>query len=333
MINKFKVFLVAVLLGCLLVSSSVVGSASSKPLTLKFAYVLTPASPQTKGVFKFAELAEKYTNGQVEVKVYHSGVLGAERDIMEGMKLGTIDMTNGTAGVLSAFIPKLQILDMPFLFRDHDHVDKVLFGEIGQELLDLLPSAGYVGLSWFEIGFRNASNSKRPIDSAEDMKGLRFRLPEVPPYIEYFKVLGATPIAMNMSELFMAFKTGTVDGQDNAPSHTYTQKTYEAQNYYSVLNYAYGASIIMISQQTWNKLDSAQQEGLLKAAIEAAVFERAVLRAEDEQCLRLMEEAGLVINRSPDMTGFIEAAPKVYETMSQKDWYDEDLVRRIRAVE
>lgn len=328
----FKKILIFMLISCLVVSFSTIGLASSKPVTLKLAYVLTPSSPQTKGVFKFAELAEKYTNGEVKVKVYHSGVLGAERDIMEGMKLGTIDMTNGTAGVLSAFIPKLQILDMPFLFRDHEHADKVLFGEIGQELLDLLPPAGYVGLSWFEIGFRNVSNSKRPINSAEDMKGLRFRLPEIPPYMEYFKALGATPIAMDMSELFMAFKTGTVDGQDNGPSHTYTQKTYEAQNYYSIINYAYGASIIMISQQSWNKLSTGQQEGLRKAALEAAVFEREVLRAEDELCLRLMEDAGLEINRNPDMTGFRAAALQVYETMSQNSWYDAKLVERIKAV-
>jgi tripartite ATP-independent transporter DctP family solute receptor len=332
MVKKLRVFLAVMLIGCLAVSAGAIGLASSKPVTLKLAYVLTPTSPQTKGVFKFAELAEKYTKGQIKVKVYHSGVLGAERDIMEGMKLGTIDMTNGTAGVLSAFIPKLQVLDMPFLFRDHAHADKVLFGKIGKELLNLLPSSGYVGLSWFEIGFRNVSNSKRAVNSAADMKGLRFRLPEITPYIEYFKVLGATPIAMNMSELFMAFKTGTVDGQDNGPSHTYTQKTYEAQKYYSVLHYAYGAGIIMISQQSWNKLNSAQQESLRKAAVEAAVFEREVLRAEDDVCLRLMEEAGLIINRNPDMTGFLKAAPKVYEIMSKNDWYDAELIQKIKNV-
>lgn len=330
--KRTKMSVVAVLALAILVALSAIGQAA--PITLKLAYILTPASPQTKGVFKFADLVDQYTQGQVKVKVYHSGMLGSdERQIMEGMKLGTIDMTNGTVGVLSAFIPKFQVLDMPFLFRDYAHVDKVLDGEIGQELLDLMPAVGFKGLAFFEIGFRNVSNSKRPINSAEDMRGLKFRLPQIPPYVEMFKELGAIPVPMAWGEVYMALKTGTVDGQDNGPSHTYTQKTYEAnQKYYSVINYAYGAGIIMISNQSWDKIPKNLQPAVIKAARDAAKYERELIRSEDALCLNLLEEAGVEVNRNPDINGFRAAAERVYATMSKQPWYDAKLIERIKSV-
>lgn len=324
--------MLVVLIVCMAIFLGEIGFAQAQPITLKLAVSLNPDNPVTKGDFKFAELVSKYTEGEVKVKVYHSGVLGADRAAIEGLKLGTIDMVSCAAGIVSTMIPKLQILDMPFLFRDKEHNAKVLDGPIGQELLDEFAAVGFKGLRWTTAGYRSVSNSKRPINLVDDMKGLKFRLPEIPPYVEFFKACGATAVPMAASELYLALKTGAVDGQDNGPAWTYTQNMYEALKYYSVLDYANCACLLTTRTELWEKLSANHQAAILRAAKESAIYEREVQYSENELYLQLLEDKGMEVNRNPDMTGFLKAAEEVYKIMSTREWYDQNLIDRIKAV-
>src|SRR5436190_16297546 len=179
----------------------------------------------------FAREVERRTNGRYKVQTFYSSALGAERESVEGVQLGTLDLTLTSTGPLPNFVPDVAILDIPFLFRDYTHARAVLDGPIGQELLAKFPAKGMVGLAWAENGFRHMTNSRRPVNVPDDLRGLKMRTMENPIHIEAYRQFGILPTPMAFTEVFTALQQGTVDGQENPLSVITAAKLDQVQKY------------------------------------------------------------------------------------------------------
>ncbi|MCP4666858.1 MAG: DctP family TRAP transporter solute-binding subunit, partial [Deltaproteobacteria bacterium] len=180
------------------------------------------------------------TRGEVIIKVYAAGQLGkGERELLEGLQLGTIQLAVTATGPVSNFSPNMGVVDLPFLFKDHGHVDKVLDGPVGRELLDELEPLGMKGLAFFENGFRNFTNSRRPLAKPEDFKGLKFRTMENPVHLASVRQLGAQAVPMSWGEVYTSLQTKVIDGQENPIAIIHAFKLSEVQKYVSLTGHFY----------------------------------------------------------------------------------------------
>jgi tripartite ATP-independent transporter DctP family solute receptor len=301
-------------------------SASAEEVRLKLGHVAQPSHPFHTGALKLAELAKKYSNGEVIVDVFPASQIGNERDMIEGARLGTIDMLLTSSGPVMGFEKRFGVLDMPYIFRDVQHAHKVLDGEVGALLFAALEPKGLKGLAWFENGFRNITNSKHEIKTAEDLKGLKIRTIENPIHIAYFKKLGAVPQPMAFGELYPALEKKVVDGQENPIGAIVTGRFYEVQKYVSMTGHVYSGVPVLMSLKRFNGLSKTQQAALQRAATEAAAFERSELASQDEEGLALLRKNGVTITM-PDPTSFALAAEPVRASFADKT--DPELLRKI----
>lgn len=273
-------------------------------------------SPIAQGGYKLAELLKERTNGELQVEVYHSGQLGDDRDIAESIQLGGDMIYAGGSGVLTAWIPELKVLDLPFIFRSTSHVESVLNGEIGRRLNKYYEEKGFKLLSYMDGGFRDFSNSKRAIYSMEDLKGLKVRLMQTPYYIEAMKEFGAEVIVMPYSELFVALKQGIVDGQENNATLTYTDQMHTlGQKFWSPIHYAYCAVPLIMNLGRYNDLTPEQQEIIVQSAQDASIYAFEYYRKVENDYTEKLREAGVKVpNREEiDLTGFYEASERVWK--------------------
>ncbi len=191
---------------------------------------------------QFAEIVSERTDGEITIEVYPSDQLGSQTQLVEGTLLGTNDMVLTSDAVLSNFVPDVGIINLPFIFRDADHVRTALDGEVGQDLSALVEKQGAVVVGWWENGFRHITNSRNPIETPDDIEGMKLRVPEGPVFISTFEALGANPTPISFGELYSALQLGVVDGQENPPAHILTQKFYEVQDYVSRTGHIYLSS-------------------------------------------------------------------------------------------
>jgi len=259
---------------------------------LKLGHIADPAKPYAIAAEKFAELVNEKTNGDVEIQIFPSSQLGNQRDLIEGLIFGTLDMTLTSTAVLGNFLPKIAIFDLPFLFRDTNHAYKAL-DTIGMEIGKELEPKGLKLLAYFENGIRHLTNNVRPVKKPEDMKGLKIRVMEQKIYIEMMKALGANPTPMAFGELFTAMQQGTVDGQENPVSHIWTKRFFEVQKYISLTGHVYAAEPLLVSMITWNKLPVDVQEAIMLSAAEATSWHRAQCVASDEDMWEKVIASGL----------------------------------------
>ncbi len=273
----FKRFLLALTLVC-----SFATLASAAEFTLKLGHIADPQNPYAQGAEKFAELVKEKTSGAVEIQVFPSSQLGNQRDLIEGLTFGTVDMTLTSTAVFGNFIPEMGAFDLPFIFRDVEHAYKAL-DTVGMEVAKLGEKKGIKTLAMMENGVRHMTNSKRPIREPEDMKGLKIRVMEQPVYIEMMKALGASPTPMAFSELYTALQKGVIDGQENPLAHIYTSRFFEVQPYISLTAHTYSAEPVLISVSSWNKLPEKYQVAMLEAAIEARDWQRKLCRELEGQ--------------------------------------------------
>jgi tripartite ATP-independent transporter DctP family solute receptor len=324
---KMRRLIPCLAIGLVLVFSMATCS-SAADLVLKFGHVLAPSHPYNLGAEKFKEVLEANAPEPVRVEVYHSSQLGNERDLTEGLQLGTVDIAIAP-GTIGSFAPVQGVLDLPYLFRDRDHAYKVLDGEIGDELASDLPSKGLRLLAYWENGFRNVTNSVKPIEKPADLEGLKIRVPKNNTYVETFKEWGANVTTMAFGELYTALQQQTVDAQENPLAIIYTNKFYEAQKYLSLTHHFYGPAQVLISESTWGRLSPGMQEAVMNAAEEARDYERQLLKDKDAEYLANLKAEGMLINEV-DRDAFVEAAKPVWEKYSDKFG---DLIQRIREVE
>jgi len=205
----------------LILSAGWAGSswAQEKPLSLKLGHAVAPVHPYHLGAVKFSELVAQRTGGKVKIDVYPSTQLGNERDMVEGLQLGTIDLVVTSTGPVGGFVPKMFVVDLPFLFRDRDHAYKVLDGPIGRDLLSALSAKSIRGLAFWENGFRQITNNLRPIEKPTDLKGVKIRTMENKVHLAAFRAFGASPTPMAWSEVYTALQQRTIDGQENHRHH------------------------------------------------------------------------------------------------------------------
>lgn len=266
---------------------------------------------------KFAELVQEKTNGKYAIEIHPNGDLGGERDMLESMQMDTLDMGIVTSGPFVNFSQDMGVLDMPFLFGSGEQAYAVFDGEVGRELLDTLEASNLKGLAYAERGFRNLTNSKKPVHSADDVKGLKVRVMENDVYTAAFKALGADAVPMNWNDTLTALQQGTVDGEENPINVINSYKLWESQKYATLDRHSYSSAIITMSLDKFNELDADTQQIFLDSALEAAQFERAWTAAQEADQLQAMKDNGMEVDEDPDMDSFKAAVQSVYDAYPQ----------------
>jgi TRAP-type transport system periplasmic protein len=298
-------------------SSSTEGETSKEEeIVFKFGHVLAPDHPYQLAAEKFKEVLEANAPQPVKVEIYHSAQLGSERDLTEGLQLGTIDMAIAP-GTISSFEPRMKVLDLPYIFKDREHAYKVLDGEIGKELASGLPAKELRLLSYWENGFRHVTNSKKPVVTPEDLEDLKIRVPENTTYVDTFKEWDANVTTMAFAELYGALQQKTIDAQENPLALISTNKFYEAQKYLSLTGHFYGPAHVLISEKTWDKLSKEMQEAVQKAADEARDYERKLLSDKDSEYLQGLKDKGMEVNEV-DTEAFMKASKPVWDKYSSE---------------
>jgi TRAP-type transport system periplasmic protein len=251
-----------------------------------------------QGAIKFAELVKERSKGRIEITIYPNGQLGkGERELLEAIQQGTIDFYVGSTGPIGGFSPSIGILDLPFLFRDYAHVDKVLDGPLGRQLLDDLGKANLKGLAFWENGFRNLTNSKRAVKAPADAKGLKIRTMENKIHLAAWKSVGVNPVPMAYGEVYGALQQKTIDGQENPIAVIYTSKLNEVQKYLSLTQHVYSPALIVVSPKTWQALSKEDQDMILKTAQEVAPYQRKLGRDNEEKQIAELAARGMTVTR------------------------------------
>ncbi len=306
------------------------GGTANAQIKLRYAHTIGTEDSQHLAVVEFAKRVAEKTNGAVQVEIFPAGQLGNDSKVLEGIKLGTIDMGMTGNPFFSAFAPEMNVLDLPYLFRDYDHAYKVVDGPIGAEILRAVEKNGLKGLGTLEIGFRNLTNSKHPVKTPEDMKGLKIRTTPNPAHMQAFRLLGANPVPMPFTEVYLALKTGTVDGQENPITLIEAMKFYEAQKYISLTQHAYTVSNVVMNLQKYQELKPEYQKALHEALHEAVVWQRKLDRDIEGRALAKMKAAGLQVEEKPDVEAFRKiVADAVADDYVKK--FGHDILDRIRG--
>ena len=267
---------------------------------------------------KFAELVAERTNGEYKIEIYPNGTLGGESDMLDSMSMGMLDMGIITSGPFVNFSEMMGVLDMPYLFATNEEAYEILDGEIGQELLTTLEEAGLKGLAYAERGFRNVTNSVRPVTCAEDLKGLKLRVMENEVYTATFKALGVNAVPMAWAEALTAMQQGPIEGQENPVNVMYSYGLWDyGQKYATFDRHSYATAIITMSLDVYNTLDEATQEIFKQAAQEAAEFERAWVAEQEAGQLQALKDNGMEIVENPDVDSFRTAVQPVYDAYPQ----------------
>ncbi|RKD22943.1 ABC transporter substrate-binding protein [Ammoniphilus oxalaticus] len=270
--------------------------AAGNVRTIRAGIGLNDQHPQFKGLEKFKEIVERDTNGSIVVENYHSGQLGDDRAMMEALQLGTQEMTCPSTAPIANFVPGFSVFDIPFLFPNEEVADQVLLKDpVGQELLDMLPEQGMVGLAYWENGFRDLTNNKHEVKTVADFKDLKIRTMENKLHLAAFRALGANPTPMAFSELFTAMQQGTVNGQENPIATIYLQKYNEVQKYLSLTHHVYSPFVLLLSKKFWDESTPEEQEIMKKAAQEAGDYERKLVREANGEYVDDLKAAGMTV--------------------------------------
>lgn len=306
----------AMLLAVLLVLAAT--GAFAAEVTLKLGHIADPQNPYAMGAEKFAELVKEKTGGAVEIQIFPSSQLGNQRDLIEGLTFGTVDLTMTSTAVLGNFLTEAAVFDLPFIFRDIPHAYKAL-DTVGMEICKPLEQRGIKVLSMFENGVRHMTNNRNPIRKPEDVKGLKVRVMEQPIYIEMIKALDASPTPMAFGELFTALQQGVVDGQENPAAHIYTSRFFEVQKFISLTAHTYSAEPMLIAMSVWEGLSDDHKKAIQEASDEAKDWQRDLCRELEDGYWDKIRESGLSeINDDVDKEAFMEATKGVWAMFEDK---------------
>jgi tripartite ATP-independent transporter DctP family solute receptor len=292
-------------------------AAAAEPTVLKFGTTVNEQDSFQVAAEKFAELVKEGTNGAYEIEIYPNGALGDERTMLESMQMGTLDMGIITSGPFVNFTPEMGVLDLPFLFSSSEEAYKILDGDIGKELLTKLEGSKLKGLAYAERGFRNLTNSKKPVAAAADIKGLKVRVMQNDVYIASFNALGVNAVPMAWTEALTALQQGTIDGQENPINVIYSHKLWETQKYCTLTRHAYASAIITMSLDLYNKLPADVQKVFTDAAQGAAEYERNWDAENETSQLQEMKDNGMEVIENPDVDSFKAAVQSVYDQYPQ----------------
>ncbi|QEM82413.1 TRAP transporter substrate-binding protein [Halomonas binhaiensis] len=267
-------------------------------ITARIATSLPDSHPQTLGARKFAELLTEQSHGEIEVQVFGNGVLGNDVNLASMLQAGTLEFNVPSTATLASLNPDFSVISLPFQFDDASQVDAVLDGPAGRTLLDSLADKGIVGLDYWDNGFRHITNSRHPVETADDIDGLKIRTMQNELYIDMFNGLGANAIPMPVNELFTALETRTVDGQENPFTVIDSKRFYEVQRYLSQTGHAYDAQVLIASKRFVDSLSEEQQQLVRDVSREAALYQRQVSRELNDTLLARLTDQ-MSINEVP----------------------------------
>jgi tripartite ATP-independent transporter DctP family solute receptor len=296
--------------------------------TLKMNISISQNSHYGVAVDAFAREVEARTGGRYKVQNFYSGALGAERESIEALQVGTLDLTMNSTGPVPNFVPEVAILDIPFLMRDYAHARAVLDGPIGQDMLGKFPAKGIVALAWGENGFRHMTNSKRPVNAPDDLKGLKMRTMENPVHIQAYKQFGIIPTPMAFTEVFTALQQGTVDGQENPLSVISAAKFEQVQKYMTLTGHVYSPALILMSKAQWDKLSAADKTAFAAAAKEAVKANRARIDDDERRAVADLRSKGMTIVENVDKAKYQATLAPTFVEFGKK--FGQDNIDKIK---
>jgi TRAP-type transport system periplasmic protein len=306
-----------------------VASAAAQT-TMKISISVAQNSHQGVGIDVFAKEVEKRTAGRYKIQTFYSGSLGGERESIEAVQLGTQELTFTSTGPVPNFVPEARILDIPFLFRDKAHARAVLDGAIGQDMLVKFEPKGFKALAWGENGVRHMTNSKRAVNSPDDLKGLKMRTMENPVHVAAYKGFGIVPTPMAFPEVFTALQQGTVDGQENPLSVIMAAKFDQVQKHLSLTGHVYSPAIFLMSKAAFDKLSAADKTAFLESAKEAAKANRARVDEDDSKGVAELKSKGMSVVENVDKAKFVATLAPVNAEFEKQ--FGKETLDKIRAV-
>ena len=298
------------------------GPASAQsPIIIKFSHVVAPNTPKGLAADKFKELAEKYTEGKVKVEVYPNSQLYKDKEELEALQLGAVQMlapSNSKFGPIG--VKEFEVFDLPYILPDLATLRKVTDGPLGTKLLKLLDAKGMTGLAYWDNGFKQMSANKKLVTPA-DYKGLKFRIQSSKVLEAQFRTLGSIPQVMAFSEVYQALQTGVVDGQENTWSNIYTQKMHEVQKYITNTNHGYIGYVVVVNKKFWDDLPADVRGQLEKAMTEATAYSNKIAATENAEALEEIKKSGktqIIVPTAAEMAAMRKAMEPLYTDMASR---------------
>ncbi len=319
-------------LGAGLASGAALPASAQAKAVFKASDVQPPGYPTVAAAENLGKKLEAATGGRLSVRMYPSMQLGGEKETIEQTQIGAIQLLRVSAGALGPIVDDINVVNMPFLFRNMAHAEQMMDGPIGQELLDKITAdanAGLVALCWMNAGARSLYNGKRPIKSIEDVKGLKFRVIGNPIFIDMMNALGGNGVAMGYDQVFSALQTGVIDGAENNPPSYVFSNHYTAAKYFSLTEHLVIPEVLVFSKKVWATLSADDQALLKKLAREAQLEERVLWNTYEQEAMAKAKAAGCQITEIADKGPFQRAVNPVWKKYGPKY---QDMVNRILAI-
>lgn len=302
---------------------------AQKTIVLRLAETHPKGYPTELGDEEFARLVKERSNGRIVIEVYPGSQLGQEKAVIEQVQFGAIDITRVSVSPVAAFVPKLNAFQMPYLYRDEAHMWNVLNGDIGKDLLASLEPFGFIGLGWFEGGSRNFYNSKRPVKTPADLKGLKIRVQESELMMGLVSAFGAVPTPMAYGEVYSALQTGVVDGAENNWASYFSTSHYEVAKYFTLDEHTRVPEIIIGSKISLGRLSKADQDLIRQAAADAVNFQRSEWAKYEQVSIDKVKAGGAQITTVADKAPWQALMAPLYAKQSKEI---QDFVKQIQAV-
>ena len=276
-----------------------VGAALAQEKTIKFATQNPVGHPVTMGMEKFKELVEKNSGGKLKVNLFPGGTLGSDQANVSALQGGALEMVSLNSGILAAQVKDFAVYDFPFMFSNSKEADAVVDGPFGKKMHAKLEDKGMVGLTYFELGFRNLTNNKRAIKKVSDIEGLKLRVIPNPINVDWVKALGANPTPLPFPEVYAAMEQGAIDGHENPLTVINANKFYEVQKYVALTNHQYNPQSVLVSKKFWDGLSVSDKKILSDAASEASAYQRKQARDQVSVALENLKKNGMQVSELP----------------------------------
>ena len=321
----------ALLLAGLVAAAPAINAQEIHERTIRFGHLNNPDHPISAGVKKFAELMAAKSGGKHTVREFPSNQLGNEMQQQSALQGGTQEMTAPAPTSLAGIVKEFGLLDLPFIVANSQQADALTDGPVGKMLFAKLPDKGLVGLAFWDLGFRNVTNNKRPITKPEDLEGIKLRVIPNPVFLETFKTFKANPLPMPFSDLYSALDTRAVDGQENPFAVILSNKFFEVQKFLSTTNHVYTANTILISKKFWDRLSPVEQKLVQDAALEARDYQRKISRDAAQKAVGELRAKGMQVNEVPpaELGRMRQMVRPVHDKFMAE--YDPALVKTFRA--
>jgi tripartite ATP-independent transporter DctP family solute receptor len=291
------------------------GAAYAQEKTIKFATQNPKGHPLVMGMEKFADLVQAKSGGKIKVNLFPGGVLGGDQANVSALQGGTLEMVSLNSGILASQVKDFEVFDFPFMFANGKEADAVVDGPFGKKLHAKLEAKGLVGLTFWELGFRNITNSKRPITKVEDIEGLKLRVIPNAINVDWVKALGANPTPLPFPEVYAALEQKAIDGQENPLTVIAANKLFEVQKYVTLTNHQYNPQSVLISKKFWDTLSAAEQKIVADAAAESSVYQRQQARDQANTALEAVKKGGMQVSElsAAELAKFREKMKPVVE--------------------